>query len=155
MNTGHGHVTPRGDGVRARCGGPALCPECAAELAQKSLGVPPADGALPRMSGVSGYLVTGRFPHLEEFIISTNHYANWVEVRPTRPEMGDASDTTAQAMVMDKDAPEFVATARRLNELPRLDRVRTLTVEKITGAGDGESYDLLTGEPGTGWARSG
>ncbi len=33
VNGGHGHVTPRADGVRARCGGPALCGECAKELA--------------------------------------------------------------------------------------------------------------------------
>jgi hypothetical protein len=32
-NTGHGHVRPRPDGVKARCGGPALCAECARELA--------------------------------------------------------------------------------------------------------------------------
>lgn len=33
-NTGHGHVFPRGDGVKARCGGPALCPACAIEMAR-------------------------------------------------------------------------------------------------------------------------
>jgi len=33
--SGHGHVTPRADGVKARCGGPALCPVCARELAVK------------------------------------------------------------------------------------------------------------------------
>ncbi len=27
-NTGHGHVWPRPDGVKARCGGPALCSLC-------------------------------------------------------------------------------------------------------------------------------
>jgi hypothetical protein len=32
--TGHGHVTPRADGGMARCGGPALCPECARERAE-------------------------------------------------------------------------------------------------------------------------
>lgn len=30
----HGHVVPRPDGAKARCGGPALCPECAREAAQ-------------------------------------------------------------------------------------------------------------------------
>ncbi len=30
--TGHGHVTPLPTGAKARCGGPALCPECAREL---------------------------------------------------------------------------------------------------------------------------
>lgn len=32
-NQGHGHVVPRPDGVRARCGGPALCRVCQAERA--------------------------------------------------------------------------------------------------------------------------
>lgn len=35
-NVGHGHVFPRPDGALARCGGPALCPECAADLAYKA-----------------------------------------------------------------------------------------------------------------------
>lgn len=39
LNTGHGHVRPRPDGVKARCGGPALCSECARELAGASEGV--------------------------------------------------------------------------------------------------------------------
>lgn len=30
-NTGHGHVNPRPDGMRARCGGPAICSVCASE----------------------------------------------------------------------------------------------------------------------------
>ncbi|MFG1976928.1 hypothetical protein ACGFJC_47015 [Nonomuraea fuscirosea] len=33
MTGGHGHVVPREDGGRARCGGPRLCKKCAAELA--------------------------------------------------------------------------------------------------------------------------
>lgn len=35
MNSGHGHVNPRADGVKARCGGPPICSECALELAAK------------------------------------------------------------------------------------------------------------------------
>lgn len=34
-NTGHGHVRPRADGVKARCGGPALCKECAQDEAER------------------------------------------------------------------------------------------------------------------------
>jgi hypothetical protein len=34
-NTGHGHVFPRPDGVRMRCGGPGLCAECSRDLARK------------------------------------------------------------------------------------------------------------------------
>ena len=33
--TGHGHVTPNPDGLKARCGGPAICSVCAKELAAK------------------------------------------------------------------------------------------------------------------------
>jgi hypothetical protein len=32
-NTGHGHVWPRPDGMRARCGGPGLCAECSRDKA--------------------------------------------------------------------------------------------------------------------------
>lgn len=47
MNTGHGHVRPRPDGVKARCGGPGMCPECTAK--QKGTGEATADkqGAAP------------------------------------------------------------------------------------------------------------
>jgi hypothetical protein len=34
-NVGHGHVFPRPDGRRSRCGGPALCRECAADLGKR------------------------------------------------------------------------------------------------------------------------
>lgn len=37
MNTGHGHVNPRNDGIVVHCGGPILCGECALELAQQKL----------------------------------------------------------------------------------------------------------------------
>jgi len=35
QNVGHGHVFPRPDGMKARCGGPAMCSECAKDLARK------------------------------------------------------------------------------------------------------------------------
>lgn len=35
LNYGHGHVYPRPDGVRARCGGPMICAECAKDLAKR------------------------------------------------------------------------------------------------------------------------
>lgn len=37
----HGHVVPRPDGFLARCGGPSLCPDCAAEA--RACGVPAAE----------------------------------------------------------------------------------------------------------------
>lgn len=33
MTGPHGHVTPRADGARARCGGPSICAECSREHA--------------------------------------------------------------------------------------------------------------------------
>lgn len=33
--TGHGHVVPREDGSRARCGGPGICGVCSREAAQE------------------------------------------------------------------------------------------------------------------------
>ncbi len=34
-NTGHGHVYPRPDGVRARCGGPEMCGECSIDFVRE------------------------------------------------------------------------------------------------------------------------
>lgn len=36
----HGHVTPRPDGNKARCGGPRICRVCALELANKTAAAP-------------------------------------------------------------------------------------------------------------------
>jgi hypothetical protein len=35
QNSGHGHVYPRPDGARARCGGTQLCRQCQADAARK------------------------------------------------------------------------------------------------------------------------
>ena len=45
QNIGHGHVFPRPDGVRARCGGPAMCLACARDLARKNIESGSAPGA--------------------------------------------------------------------------------------------------------------
>lgn len=36
--TGHGHVAPRSDGVKMRCGGPGICAECSREAATSMVG---------------------------------------------------------------------------------------------------------------------
>jgi hypothetical protein len=33
---GHGHVFPRSDGIKARCGGPVFCAECRRDAEDKS-----------------------------------------------------------------------------------------------------------------------
>lgn len=35
-NIGHGHVFPRPDGVKARCGGPGFCTECSKDAAVRA-----------------------------------------------------------------------------------------------------------------------
>jgi len=39
-NQGHGHVTPRDDGVKLRCGGIKMCPVCQAEFAARAAAFP-------------------------------------------------------------------------------------------------------------------
>ena len=36
-NFGHGHVYPRPDGARARCGGPSICLVCSRDKARKDI----------------------------------------------------------------------------------------------------------------------
>ncbi|MFL9582390.1 hypothetical protein [Stenotrophomonas sp. AB1(2024)] len=44
----HGHVTPRADGIRARCGGPGICDVCNKELQSlKATAQARAVGAIP------------------------------------------------------------------------------------------------------------
>ena len=38
LNLGHGHVWPRPDGARARCGGPGICRECSRDAALRDGG---------------------------------------------------------------------------------------------------------------------
>jgi hypothetical protein len=110
------------------------------------------------MPGVSGYLVTGRNPHLTEYVVSTSHFANWLEGRvPRRAAVAEyiegEGDMTCHVMVPDDHAEAFLVIGRNLNDLPRKDRVRTLTVERINGSGEDETYELLVGEPGSGWLQ--
>lgn len=43
-NEGHGHVYPRPDGIKARCGGPAFCKGCAIDATRKAFGRPNSVG---------------------------------------------------------------------------------------------------------------
>jgi len=53
QNTGHGHVRPRPDNVKARCGGPAVCSVCQREQAELtgSLKLREGDQPLPTPHG--------------------------------------------------------------------------------------------------------
>jgi hypothetical protein len=62
---GHGWVTPNPDGVKARCGGPGICPDCRREAALAQGGtvaplfVPPRVGSRWRHYLGSEVLITG------------------------------------------------------------------------------------------------
>lgn len=45
QNTGHGHVRPRPDGVKARCGGPGRCTLCSREQAAAAATADPRPAA--------------------------------------------------------------------------------------------------------------
>jgi hypothetical protein len=49
-NVGHGHVHPRPDGMKARCGGPGLCSECSKDFAREHLQPPdPRDAKIAEL----------------------------------------------------------------------------------------------------------
>lgn len=51
-NTGHGHVYPRPDGSRVRCGGPTMCKDCALDFAQKSLSTDARDQIIEQLPAI-------------------------------------------------------------------------------------------------------
>lgn len=56
--SGHGHVIPNPSGLKARCGGPGLCPECAAELKELEASRPTEDELVERgMEVVNAVLI--------------------------------------------------------------------------------------------------
>jgi hypothetical protein len=87
---------------------------------------------------VTGYLVTTRDgEHFPLWLIS-GAYSNWLDCRPCR---NDPARTTWHVMVADEDE-HFIAAAQG---------APGTTIERIDGAGDGERYELVAGEQGTGW----
>lgn len=72
--------------------------------------------------------------------IVTAGYSNWLGDREGK------NGWTWHVMVPGEHKDRFLAAARAVLEVP----VR-IAVEEIDGAGEGETYRLLAGEPGTGW----
>lgn len=46
-NCGHGHVIPNADGLKARCGGPLLCIDCARDAITDKIVLQLAHGNVP------------------------------------------------------------------------------------------------------------
>jgi hypothetical protein len=81
---------------------------------------------------VHRYLVTAPEGPRMDMWAATGSFANWL----------DGRDETFLVTCFDEDSEQFLAAAR----------ATAVTVQEIQGGGDTETYDLLVGEPGTGWA---
>ncbi|HHX6871499.1 TPA: hypothetical protein ACVGNE_000684 [Pseudomonas aeruginosa] len=98
-NVGHGHVFPRADGVKMRCGGPALCSECAADAyrARAALAQPSPKCATCNDSG--------------QIVVSGPHYQGEFQPPEYETEPCDmcAQPSPAQAEQAEAERPEVVA----------------------------------------------
>ncbi|EOF7894446.1 hypothetical protein ACK2MY_004900 [Pseudomonas aeruginosa] len=57
-NVGHGHVFPRADGVKMRCGGPGLCSECTADASRARAALAQPSGEVVVTKNESGAIVS-------------------------------------------------------------------------------------------------
>lgn len=88
---------------------------------------------------VHRYLVTDDDAPCECAWMATCAFANWIEGRCTP---GRAAAETWLVTCFAEDAEAFLSAAKTAG----------VTVEEIEGAGDSETYKLLAGAPGSGWA---
>ncbi|NPW30301.1 hypothetical protein HPR93_20520 [Pseudomonas aeruginosa] len=79
-NVGHGHVFPRADGVKMRCGGPGLCPECSADASR-------ARTALAQPSPASDLDPLNLAPHAEAFNEAPAEALKPEQAEAERPEL--------------------------------------------------------------------
>ena len=84
-DTGHGHVWPRPDGAKARCGGPRLCVKCARD---RALYQPTTDGGSP-MPNVQTTRTTklaggGEGPTLAELRAFLDSATDWADTSTVR-----------------------------------------------------------------------
>jgi hypothetical protein len=85
---------------------------------------------------VHSYVVTATVDVKMSFWTATGTFANWLEARP----LADGREAWL-VTVFDRESESFLTAARTIG----------VTVEEIRGTGESESYDLLVGEPGSGW----
>ncbi len=98
MQGPHGHVTTRPDGARARCGGPAMCPRCAAELRQ-SQPVPPPP-ALETLETLDAAIAAAR----EHLRIAEASFAGYAAEASTHCLAGILGLAIAMATVIQEEA---------------------------------------------------
>lgn len=77
---GHGHVNPRADGAKARCGGPRLCKACAAE-------VDTAAAEWSRVTAEAQAEHNGLYTERAHLVaLATTVFPSWVVTDPAEPE---------------------------------------------------------------------
>lgn len=79
---GHGHVSPRSDGARARCGGPGLCAECSREASLLEAAREQLDSPAIR-AAIEEDAIVGTYPNGRPKFASV--YAGAPSPRPTPP----------------------------------------------------------------------
>lgn len=87
---------------------------------------------------VHRFLVTSGHRRMDVWA-ATGSYANWIEGRE------NGGRETWLVTCYDEHREAFLTAARTFGA----------TVERIDGGGEDETYELLVGTPGTGWAGRG
>lgn len=130
-NTGHGHVTPRPDGARARCGGPMCCRVCQQERAALEASKRPHPTADERVA-----------EHMQHVADAVSQAA-WSGQGPSRDLMAPylaAVEQSARALLSaSQDDAEHAAMYRWMKE-----NARTGSIGFGDGwidAGDSEQWD--------------
>ncbi|HDR3036400.1 TPA: hypothetical protein QCK83_006094, partial [Pseudomonas aeruginosa] len=90
-NVGHGHVFPRADGVKMRCGGPALCSECAADAYRARAALAQPSGEVVVTKNESGAIVSVTRQDKEGRVLSV---------------IAESATLTAQAEQAEAERPE-------------------------------------------------
>ncbi|WP_124083093.1 hypothetical protein [Pseudomonas aeruginosa] len=117
-NVGHGHVFPRADGVKMRCGGPGLCSECTADASR-------ARAALAQPSPASDLDPFNLAPHAEAFNEAPAEALKPEQAEAERPEQPKRHtadvfyhnhfSTVQMEVVRASDFDEFAAQHERIS----------------------------------------
>lgn len=90
-NVGHGHVFPRADGVKMRCGGPGLCSECTADASRARAALAQPSGEVVVTKNESGAIVSVTRQDKEGRVLSV---------------IAESATLTAQAEQAEAERPE-------------------------------------------------
>lgn len=127
LNFGHGHVYPRPDGARAKCGGPLICAECAKDQARKN--------QEERVQGRA----QKEFPCIEstyDFVFVNYTIRIWRDVESLEQAETDDYLDVHDALVAREDTDwDAAAIVRALAKLPRVNAVQVKTNVGDVGRG--------------------